>query len=56
MKYKVYFEFFGRKMQYEVYAGSIEQAKQLIEKRIIFHKVEKSHDDVDFIKEFLGIK
>lgn len=56
MKYRIYFEFFGRKMQCEVEAGSIDQAKQLIEKKIIFHKVEKSHDDVDFIKEFLGIK
>lgn len=56
MKYRIYFEFFGRKMQTEVDAGSIDQAKHLIEKKIIFHKVEKSRDDVDFIKEFLGIK
>lgn len=56
MRYKVFFEFFGRKMQHEVEAGSIDQAKHLIEKKIIFHKVEKSHDDVDYIKRVLGLK
>lgn len=56
MKYEVYFEFFGRKMRTEVDAGNIEQAKRIIETRIIFHEVRRKKDDVDFIKEFLGIK
>ena len=56
MKYEIYFEFFGRKMRIEVDAGSVEQAKSLIEKRIIFHKITPSTADVDFIKDFLGMK
>lgn len=56
MKYKVYFEFFGRKMQHDVEAGSIDQAKHIIEKKIIFHKVEKVRDDVDDLMDIFGMK
>ena len=56
MRYNVFYEFNGRKMRTEVEAGSVEQAKHIIEKRIIFHKVVKSTTDVDFLKDFFGFK
>lgn len=58
MKYKIYFEFFGRKMQTEIQAENKEQAKHIIKNRIIFHEVKESTDDdtLNLIKEMLGIK
>lgn len=56
MKYKVQFEFYGRKMQTEVEATSGMEAKNIISNKIIFHKVIPISPDVDFIKDFFGFK
>ena len=39
-KYKVYFEFFGRKMKTEIFANDKLDAKVKIAEMIKFHKVE----------------
>ena len=39
MKYTVYFELFGKKMQTTVSANSVEEAKKVIHNKIVFHKV-----------------
>lgn len=63
MKYKVYFELFGKKMQTEVYAKSEIQAREIIECKIIFHKIEeviepKINDNSMFnsLKDLFGMK
>lgn len=60
MKFKVYFELFGRNMRTEVEAYGVVQAKEevtkLIAARTVFKEVVQSTVDVDFIKNFLGIK
>ena len=62
-KFKVYFEIFGKKMKTSITANSREEAKQLLMKKIIFHKVEldedfKFQDDdvLDFLKGTFKMK
>jgi hypothetical protein len=62
-KFKVYFEIFGKKMKTSITANSREEAKQLLMKKIIFHKVEldedfKLQDDdvLDFLKGAFKMK
>lgn len=43
-KYKVYFEFFGKKMVTEIEAKSEEDAKEMIKKRLIFITSKESDD------------
>jgi hypothetical protein len=45
MKYKVYFEIYGKKMQTETSAGSDEEAMENIANKIIFHKIERVGGD-----------
>ncbi len=54
--FKVYFEFFGRKMHTTVQAQNEYDAMESIKKRIIFHKVEPSDPSVDALKDFFGFK
>jgi len=53
MKYTIYFELFGKKMKTTVDAKSIEDAKQQVINKILFHKVEQ---DIDFLKNIFNIK
>jgi len=55
MKYKVYFEIFGKKMKTEVNAISSEAAKKAVKDKIIFHKVEEVDNMVDHLKDMFGI-
>ena len=63
MKYKVYFELFGKKMQTEIYAKSEIHAKEIIECKIIFHKIEEVKEPVpsdesmlNTLKDLFGMK
>ena len=42
--YKVYFEIYGKKMMAKVKAKDMFDAQNKVEKKIIFHKVEKAVD------------
>ena len=57
-QYKIYFEFFGRKMKTTITAKNESEAKQILARKIIFHKVEKKEPDggpvVDFLKGFIN--
>jgi fructose-1,6-bisphosphatase len=53
MKYKIYFELFGKRMVTTVDARSIEDAKKQVKDKIVFHKVEQ---DIDFLKNIFNIK
>lgn len=52
MRFKVYFEFFGRKMRMEVDAISKEDAKNIVRNRIIFHEIKD--DTLENIKNMFG--
>ena len=56
MKYKVYFEIFGKKMMTEVKAISPEAAKKIIRNKIIFHKIKEEEDILDHLKNIFGMK
>lgn len=43
--FTVYFELFGKKMQTKVIAKTEDEAKQMIQSKIIFHKVMLSPND-----------
>ena len=62
--FKIYFEFFGRKMRYTVEAHDADDAKYIIISKLKFHKIEEqvpernwnADDFGDSLKDFLGIK
>jgi len=54
--FKVYFEFFGRKMQTTVHANNEYEAMESIRKKVIFHKFEPLDPSADFLKDFFGFK
>jgi hypothetical protein len=61
--YTIYFEIYGKKMKTTVMAENEEKAKELVIRKIIFHKVEKSKDEfneaidmMDDMLNFLGGK
>lgn len=61
MKYKVYFEIYGKKMVATVEADAEWQAKEKVINKINFHKIEKATDenvDSDIFSAFekIGIK
>lgn len=68
MKYKVWFEIYGKRMQTTVEANNETDAKAMIKSKIIFYKVEKweplrselkdlfNDKDLDDICNALGIK
>ena len=57
--YKVYFEFYGRKMQTNVLAENEEKAKEMIKNKIVFHEVKKANDyfnkSVDMLDDMINI-
>ena len=56
-QYKIYFEFYGRKMQTTLYADSKDKAMDKVRKKIEFIKVEKISDPaVEKLMNFLGMK
>lgn len=59
-KYKIFFELFGKRMQYDCYADSEEQAKTIVKDKIIFHGVNKIEEEdnsgIDFLKDMFGLK
>lgn len=53
MKYKIYFEFFGKKMVCEIKATNENEAKFLLKEKINIHKIEpikENNDNVGFDK------
>lgn len=61
--FKVYFEIFGKKMKTSISAKNKEEAKQLLMKKIVFHKVEvdndfalQDEDVLDFLKGAFKMK
>ena len=55
MKYTIYFELFGKKMKTTIDAKSIEDAKQKVKDKILFHKIEPD-ENIDFLKNIFNIK
>jgi hypothetical protein len=58
--FTVYFELFGKKMQTKVIAKTEEEAKQVVQSKIIFHKVMLSPKDefneaMNIADDILGI-
>jgi len=43
--YSVYFEIYGKKMKSKVLADSVEDAKQQVIDKIVFHKIVSDDDD-----------
>lgn len=55
--YKVYFEFFGKKMKTEVNASSEIDARQKVRDKLNFLKVESSDDEMfEGLKDIFGMK
>jgi len=54
-KYKLYFEFYGRKMQTTVIAKSELEAKQKVKDNLTFLKIVPEQDPVDFLKNMFGM-
>ena len=56
-QYKLYFEFYGRKMQTKVYANSKSEAMQEVLDKIIFIKTEKISDPtVEYMQNMFNMK
>jgi hypothetical protein len=53
--YKLYFDFYGKKMQTTVQADSIAEAKKIVIKNINFLKVVPEDNHFDFLKSIFGI-
>lgn len=51
-EYKIYFELYGKKMQTVIKADNKEQAKEKIKSKIIFHRIEESNSDENFMNIF----
>ena len=55
-KYRVYFEFYGKKMQTTVTASSMTEAKTIVRNNVNFLKiVNETEDPVDYLKNIFGI-
>ena len=55
-KYRVYFEFYGKKMQTTVTASSMTEAKSIVRNNVNFLKiVTEKEDPVDYLKNIFGI-
>lgn len=54
-KYKLYFEFYGKKMQTTVIAKSELEAKQKVKDNLTFLKIVPEEDPVDFLKNIFGM-
>lgn len=57
MQFRMFFEFYGKKMQTIVEAGNQQDAEDCIRSEIIFHKVERIKKDnvVDELKKIFGM-
>lgn len=66
-RYKVYFEIYGKRLKTTVIANNLEDAKQIVKDKIVFHKIDDEDDlflkkdglppdNIDFLKNILGIK
>jgi 1-deoxy-D-xylulose 5-phosphate reductoisomerase len=56
MKYRVYFEFFGRKMQTVVDANDENAVRGIIRNKIIFYSIKAEDDTFDRIMDIFGMK
>ena len=54
-EYKLYFEFYGKKMQTTVTASSMTEAKEIVIKNINFLKIVPVDDHFEFLKNMFGI-
>ena len=54
-KYKLYFDFYGKKMQTTVIASSRTEAKQKVKDNLTFIKIVPENDPVDFLKKMFGM-
>lgn len=54
-KYKLYFEFYGKKMQTTVIAKSELEAKKKVKDNLTFLKIVPEEDPVEFLKNIFGI-
>jgi hypothetical protein len=55
-KYTIYVDFFGKKMKVQVEANSEYSAIMKVNKSLVIDKVEEEENDLDVLKNFLGIK
>lgn len=56
MKYRVKFEFFGKRMQTIVDADSKEEAMNNIRNRVTFYSVEPEDETLKYIMDIFGFK
>lgn len=54
-KFKIYFEFYGKKMRTTVKAKDAKEAEQIVKNKINIKQV-VAEDEVDFLKNIFGIK
>ena len=52
--YKIYFEFYGKKMKTKIQARDENDAKEILLKKIKFHKIE-AETELDFLKKIFGL-
>ena len=55
-KYTIYVDFFGKKMKVQVEANSEYLAIMKVNKSLVIEKVEEEENELDVLKNFLGIK
>lgn len=51
--FTLYFSLYGKKMKTTVQARSLQDAKDIIRHKIVFHKVTDEFDVVDFLKDLM---
>lgn len=62
MKYKIFFEIYGKKMQTVIEAKNENEAKEKIKDKIIFDKIEsaiteqEANEAVNYLKNMFGFK
>lgn len=54
-EYKLYFEFYGKKMKTTVKANSMKEAKEIVIKNINFLKIVPEYDHFEFLKKMFGM-
>jgi hypothetical protein len=62
MKYRIFFEIYGKKMQTVIEAKSENEAKEKVKNKIIFDKIEsaiteqEANEAVNYLKNMFGFK
>ena len=62
MKFKVYFEIYGKKMCSTVKARNATEVKEQVKNRIEFHRIEEVpegtifDDSLEYLKDIMGLK